>query len=544
MTARCQARLSLPTAWPPTLATIMSHLARPDPTDAETPSLRSVAIVVAIALFALACAMCTSAEAAAGDPPGRVGRISLINGSADAIVNAAGDWEPATLNTPVVPGSALRTGPQSRAELRIGSVSLHLNANSQMLVQGLDDQALTIVLQAGNLAVNLHTFGAGEHFEVRADDAALFTIGAPGSYHFTHAAALRRFNVKVYEGAGNLSTASTPFALSAGQQAQLDTRSLAVIEQGEAQRTRFDEWAAQRTLRAARLSGSRYVSAEMTGAEDLDEHGTWRTEPGIGAVWYPRAIDAEWAPYRYGRWVWVAPWGWTWVDDAPWGFAPFHYGRWTFLGGRWGWVPGVYVARPVYAPALVGFYGAAPSREVNWVGWFPLAPGEAYRPTFTASVGFVQSMNAAPPGQALVVPGTYRYAHTSFAATAVTRESFGNGQAAAAARVALSPAALSNAAVAATNGVPAPSLIGRGVAATAQPEASGRPTVAMRPGAEPALPPARQAVPAAARTNSAAAEAPHVAREPGRRASGPRAGEPRPVPHPRRLLRPRAALSH
>ena len=24
-----------------------------------------------------------------------------------------------------------------------------------------------------------------------------------------------------------------------------------------------------------------------------------------------------------------APWGWTWVDDAPWGFAPFHYGRWV-----------------------------------------------------------------------------------------------------------------------------------------------------------------------------------------------------------------------
>src|SRR5256885_3839541 len=43
----------------------------------------------------------------------------------------------------------------------------------------------------------------------------------------------------------------------------------------------------------------------------------------------------------------------SWVDDAPWGFAPFHYGRWTIVGGSWGWVPGPIRVRPWYAPALV-----------------------------------------------------------------------------------------------------------------------------------------------------------------------------------------------
>ena len=52
-------------------------------------------------------------------------------------------------------------------------------------------------------------------------------------------------------------------------------------------------------------------------------------------------VAAGWAPYRYGRWAWVRPWGWTWVDDAPWGFAPFHYGRWVCgRGERWCWAPG------------------------------------------------------------------------------------------------------------------------------------------------------------------------------------------------------------
>jgi hypothetical protein len=80
--------------------------------------------------------------------------------------------------------------------------------------------------------------------------------------------------------------------------------------------------------------------------------------PTTAPVWTPSTVRSDWAPYRYGRWAWVRPWGWTWVDDAPWGFAPFHYGRWVSWRGRWGWVPGSYVARPVFAPALVA-----------WLGW-------------------------------------------------------------------------------------------------------------------------------------------------------------------------------
>ena len=66
----------------------------------------------------------------------------------------------------------------------------------------------------------------------------------------------------------------------------------------------------------------------------------------------------DWAPYRYGRWVWVAPWGWTWIDDAPWGFAPFHYGRWAqsrMIAGAG--CRGQRHVRAVYAPALVGWIG-------------------------------------------------------------------------------------------------------------------------------------------------------------------------------------------
>ncbi len=62
-------------------------------------------------------------------------------------------------------------------------------------------------------------------------------------------------------------------------------------------------------------------------------------------------VSAGWAPYTTGSWAFVEPWGWTWVDEAPWGFAPFHYGRWIMVRGAWAWVPGARGYRPVYAPA-------------------------------------------------------------------------------------------------------------------------------------------------------------------------------------------------
>ena len=134
----------------------------------------------------------------------------------------------------------------------------------------------------------------------------------------------------------------------------------------------------------------------MTGYEDLDEYGDWSYVAGYGPCWRPRAVVAGWAPYRFGHWVYVGPWGWTWVEDEPWGFAPFHYGRWAFVNNGWFWVPGPVVVRPVWAPALVAFVGGGPSFHFSagvGVGWFPLAPGEVYLPGYHVSRTYVNNVN-------------------------------------------------------------------------------------------------------------------------------------------------------
>ena len=90
----------------------------------------------------------------------------------------------------------------------------------------------------------------------------------------------------------------------------------------------------------------------------------------------------------------MAPWGWTWIDDAPWGYAPFHYGRWVMVGGIWGWAPGPIAVQAVYAPALVSFIGGVEVvGVVDPVSWVALSWGEPWYPSFGVSWGYYNSVN-------------------------------------------------------------------------------------------------------------------------------------------------------
>ena len=74
------------------------------------------------------------------------------------------------------------------------------------------------------------------------------------------------------------------------------------------------------------------------------------------------------------------------------------------VGESWGWVPGAFEASPVYAPALVAFLGGpgvglfASGAVGPQVGWFPLAPGEAYWPSYTADPSYIRRLNQANVG--------------------------------------------------------------------------------------------------------------------------------------------------
>ena len=352
---------------------------------------RSLALL-ALVLLPLATAL------AADDPPARVGRLSLLQGEVTFRNTATGESEPATLNWPVTGRNAIETGPRSRAEVRIGSSTVRIDGQSAIEFAILDDSRVALRVTDGTAVVRVTSRDQAGDFEITTPDARIDLADA-GRYRIDSGIDPDTTAVTVLDGAARLETPNGVLTLRPGQRAEIAARGARELRVGEARRDEFDDWALARDRRDDAARSARYVSREMTGYEDLDEHGQWSHEPAYGPVWMPHAVDADWAPYRAGRWAWIEPWGWTWVDRAPWGFAPFHYGRWVSVRGAWGWVPGAIAPRPVYAPALVAWIGrpgwsiGVSIGSVPAVGWFPLAPREVYYPSHRASVNYVRNVN-------------------------------------------------------------------------------------------------------------------------------------------------------
>ena len=344
----------------------------------------------------LGIALLLGLSAAHADPPARVGRISLIEGEVTVHDRRTGESAPATLNWPVTGRIAISVAPYGRAEVRIGSTAIRLDGATDLEFVQVDDETTRLALGQGAIGVRVRDRDTANGFALETAQARVL-LAEPGRYRFDAAPRAETTAVSVFQGAARVDVAGAVVAVQGGRRAEVGGAS--AVRLVELVADDFDTWALARDRRDDGSQSARYVSPETTGYESLDEHGDWRETPEYGPVWYPRGVAAGWAPYRSGRWAWVEPWGWTWVDDARWGFAPYHYGRWALVGGVWGWVPGVFVARPVFAPALVGWIGrpgwsvSVSIGAVPAVGWFPLAPREVFVPGYRCSTAYVQRVN-------------------------------------------------------------------------------------------------------------------------------------------------------
>ena len=348
----------------------------------------------------------------------------------------SGESSTAVLNWPLTSGDVLSTAAGARAEVQIGSNLLQIASGSVLELMQLDDQRVALRLLEGSVIARLPSPEAASEFEFITRDGR-FQVREAGRYRFDSDRSTTAGTV--YAGALRFSAADSSLDIGAGQRAQFWSEGRTRYQVSAPVNDEFALWSAAREPRRG-AAQALLVSPEMTGVGDLDAHGNWYESPEYGAVWFPRALPADWAPYRSGRWVWVDPWGWSWVGDEPWGFAPFHYGRWALFRGAWGWVPGKRVARPVYAPALVAWVGTpAAHRPAHTggrpaVGWFPLAPREVYIPAYRSSAGHVRQVNAAHVKninhlteitvnpQAVAARSRYVHQHLPQAVTAVPEE--------------------------------------------------------------------------------------------------------------------------
>ncbi len=329
------------------------------------------------------------------DPPSRVARVAYTEGSVSLQPAGTQDWVAAPLNRPLTTGDTVWSDQESRVELQLDGSVIRLSSSSELSFVSLGDEITQIQLTTGTLLLHVRRLGDNETYEVDTPNLA-FSVLRPGVYRISVDASGNSTAIAARSGQGEVSGGGSAYSVYPGDPVVFSgtDRLIADVQPNAYAQDAFENWGLDRDRRRDRSESARYVSPDIVGYDDLDEHGSWRPTPDYGNVWYPRGVPSGWAPYHEGHWSYIEPWGYTWVDDAPWGFAPFHYGRWVWTGGGWGWIPaprrpesGSYV-RPVYAPALVAWVGAGAG-----IAWFALGPREVYVPSYPVSRNYERNIN-------------------------------------------------------------------------------------------------------------------------------------------------------
>jgi len=347
--------------------------------------------------LALALALALIAPATFADPPERVARLSVISGTVNFAVADDDTWREASLNRPLVVGDRLYTEQDARTELDLGTAVVRMDERSDLRLLNLDNQAAKFELAEGTLNLTVRKLYEDQYYQIDTPTLAL-VIREPGAYRID--ARDGATQVTVFEGDADVyGENDAQQRVAARQSYRFPDASLRDYEAFDLPRAdAFDDWCFARDERYDNPVARRYVSDDVVGYADLDDYGDWHEESSYGPVWYPRHVVSDWAPYRDGHWASVQPWGWTWVDNAPWGFAPSHYGRWICVRERWGWIPGPRTVRPVYAPAVVAFIGGSDwhdgySDDHSPVGWYPLGPQDIYSPPYQVSQTYFRNVN-------------------------------------------------------------------------------------------------------------------------------------------------------
>ena len=332
-----------------------------------------------------------------GDPPDRVARLSYMNGSVSFEPSGETDWAQASLNYPVTSGDRLWTDKDARAELETGNIAVRMDQQTDLTATQINDQMMQLGLAQGTIRVRAFDVRQGNSIEIDTPSVAI-TIAQAGDYRVDVYPDQNTVLLSVNSGEVSVSGTGIDQVVPAGAALKIvGNNPPQLVNASLPGRDSFDQWCSQRDALYARAQTQQYVSPYTPGYYELDQYGSWASVPQYGPIWYPTTVAVGWVPYRFGRWAWVEPWGWTWVDVAPWGFAPFHYGRWVQVGPRWGWLPGPVVGVPVYGPAFVGFIGGAGFSVGFGVGgvaaWFPLGPGEPFYPWYHHNDAYFRQIN-------------------------------------------------------------------------------------------------------------------------------------------------------
>jgi hypothetical protein len=328
-------------------------------------------------------------------PVTRVARLSFVDGDVSFLRAGVTEWAPAVENLPLLTGDQVFTGPAARAEIQLARGNyIRLSENTELTIADLSNTAAQLEITEGMAIIRIERLATVfQRFEVDTPNSAVL-VQQDGLYR-VDVRGEENSELIVRRGEAEVSTEEASFKVREGHKLLIDTTSTGKLELAvDGSPDDWDRWSHDRDTTIARTSvdaSPDYVASyetdnnDLYGVSDLSSYGTWTNYSSYGQCWIPR-VSAGWAPYRSGQWLWIPAAGWTWLSNEPWGWAPYHYGRWSYLSGLgWAWIPGFGSAYRGYGrrdyrwrPALVYFVNC-PTPRGNYVGWYPLAPGERWR---------------------------------------------------------------------------------------------------------------------------------------------------------------------
>ena len=131
--------------------------------------------------FLLAGLFASTVCADEGDPPGRVARLSLVQGKVTFQPSGESDWSEASVNRPVTTGDRLYTDQGARAELEVGSFAVRLSQGTDVTLANLNDQLMQLGVGQGTLRVTVYEMPENNSVEIDTPNGALI-LQAAGSY--------------------------------------------------------------------------------------------------------------------------------------------------------------------------------------------------------------------------------------------------------------------------------------------------------------------------------------------------------------------------
>ena len=247
-------------------------------------------------VFAAGLAIAPAARADDTDPPARVGRIALIQGTVSFHPSPDDQWIPATLNYPVAQSTAIWADTGGEAEIGLGEARIRLAAGTELDVVQLDDQNVILSVPQGRVDIALHGMTDGERYDIQTPrgDVDLLT---DGNYRVIAGTDTDPTRVASFTGQAQLVGASSSITVATNQEMVASPGAQVSYSVSSTTPDDFDNSFFQAVAVVYAHPAPAYVPP-APGVEELSNYGTWQDDPQYGHLWIPRQVEAGWQPYR------------------------------------------------------------------------------------------------------------------------------------------------------------------------------------------------------------------------------------------------------